>query len=146
MNAIGRPKDPKMYIPAQGRIRIKLPFLRENPRDWISEVCGTSGHSHVRWNEEEQRWEVSRAHFDKLFRAIKRRWGIVHIYEEHLANQECCPQCMQAKRELCECGCLGRNHGIDCDEPPRSDWELIATTDKDTEMKIAHWLIPAPGP
>jgi hypothetical protein len=131
---------PAITLPmGQGRMQVMIPY--EPPkwanREWIHAACGRK----IRpvWNREQRYWEIARSHFPKMLDFMLRKYGRVHIFEDHSDMEICNGKCQHAEQEACVCRCLGKNHGIQYTDNlgmqvnPRRTWHCI---DEDTEVLL----------
>lgn len=101
---------------------VRLPYSATN-RSWL-QACGRinpklvqnakSGRSH---------WEVPMAWFSPLIRRCIEKYGRVYVIQPVDRSEVCASSCWNAKREICECSCLGTNHG---GGRPAGSWKEIS--------------------
>mgnify|MGYP000005754874 FL=1 len=87
-------------------IWVRLPYLKGN-REWMRP---DRGHQ-PEWNKPQNRWQVPASWFNQLVDKCLDRFGAVYIIEPHRPMMKCAPACRDAKGHICECSCLGANHG-----------------------------------
>ena len=89
---------------------VRLPFAADN-RVWLQSFgrihpvrvqSPRSGRTH---------WQVPVAWFAPLIRACLRRYGSVYVVQPLDKTEVCASSCWNAERDLCECSCMGTNHG-----------------------------------
>lgn len=89
------------------KLRLRLPYAEDN-REWLR---------HGRRNEpvydrEGKFWEVPKAWFNELVDRALKDYDEVYILQPYREMEICAPACMEALGHICECSCMGANHGI----------------------------------
>ena len=100
---------------------VRLPYAVGN-RAWLQ----ASGRIHPR-NVTSRKtgrlhWEVPMAWFGSLIRRCVERYRGVYVIQPLNRAEVCAGSCWNAKHELCECSCLGTNHG---GGRPSGSWKEI---------------------
>lgn len=92
------------------RFRVRLPYAADN-RQWLKDVCGAG--TQPRWAD--GCWEIARPHYLALLAALPARvGGPLTVIEDFAEREVCTVSCTNANPDtshLCECSCLGANHG-----------------------------------
>lgn len=92
---------------ADSDLLVKLPFADDN-RTFLSKGRA----ARPAWNLQFKCWELPRSAFNELARRFIDRYGQVYLIQPLNPDQECCASCQNAKGLDCECGCMGKNHGV----------------------------------
>jgi hypothetical protein len=100
-------KIPVLFRRDGADLLVKLPFDLENQK-WLWRGRA----SKPTWNVQWKCWGLPRSAFNELARRSIERFGEVYLIQPLNPDQECCAACQNAKGLDCECGCLGRNHGL----------------------------------
>src|SRR5437868_11539758 len=100
---LARPQStPPLYV--------RLPFSPAN-RAWL-QACGRINPRRVQSAKTGRtHWEVPMAWFGKLVRRCVETYGSVYVIQPLNRAEVCAGSCWNAVREICECSCLGTNHG-----------------------------------
>ena len=77
------------------------------------------------WLKDEKYWELPQAWFDSLVKRCLQRFGKVYIIQPYHAQEKCAPACWSAEGEVCECSCMGANHGSG---HPGGRWKVVSDT------------------
>lgn len=89
---------------------VRLPYAPDN-RAWLQQ----SGRIHPKKARSEKtgavHWEVPIAWFAQLIRRCVDRYGRVYVIQPINRAEKCAGSCWNALWEICECSCLGTNHG-----------------------------------
>jgi hypothetical protein len=78
-----------------------------------------------RWDSRFRCRSVPKSWFDDMIERLLRRYGRVYVIQPYQEQQKCAPACWNAQGHICECSCLGANHGAG---HPGSDWREITET------------------
>lgn len=70
-----------------------------------------AGNKHPVWLQEFACWSVPAAWFSKIIRRCLARYGSVYVLQPYREQEKCAPACWDAQGDICECSCLGENHG-----------------------------------
>lgn len=101
-------------------LRVHLPYRADNG-PWLR-----GGHQRRPiWVARYQGWDVPKAWFDAVVRQCLQRFGRVYVLQPTRVQEKCAPACWQAQGFLCECSCLGANHGC---EQPGGRWKILSET------------------
>ena len=76
-------------------------------RQWLQE----SGRRDPEWDTDWFHWEVPKSWFNDLVERLLRRFGQLYIIQPYNEDEECCYACQNAIHHICECSCMGANHG-----------------------------------
>ena len=98
---------------------VRIPYQKGN-RAWISKGM----RNRIQWSASDRFWIVPRSKFNSLIERILEEYGHVYVIQPHKRMQKCSPACMNAKRHVCECSCMGLNHGSCSDE----NWHVVSDT------------------
>ena len=88
------------------KIRVRLPYA-DNNRQWLRNDRRTE----PEWNPGKRCWELPQAWFNNLVNQAIQRWGKVWVIQPHNVMEKCAPACQNAQGHVCECSCMGENHG-----------------------------------
>ena len=100
---------------------VKLPFLRENPHHWLR---GGARYRNPAWNFQYRCWEVPRGSLERIGRMILVRFARMYLIQPFRPMEKCAPACMEAMGLVCECSCMGANHGAGTD----NNWHVVSET------------------
>ena len=112
MNAIwGQSQIPVLARPIkEPPLFVRLPFSPDN-RAWL-QACGRNRPVLIRSERTgKTHWEVPAAWFESLIRRSLARYGSVYVIQPLDRTEVCASSCWNAERDLCECSCMGTNHG-----------------------------------
>ena len=110
---------PVIYRPEPGEpLRVKLPYGTAN-RAWLQ----ASGRIHPVWIAKGTYWEVPQAWFNDLVNRSLDKFGRVYIIQPFREQEKCAPACWAATGEICQCSCMGANHGMNS---PGGRWKIIS--------------------
>lgn len=91
------------------KLIVRLPYTTSEPsnREWLQ-----NGRRHkIEWNRPGGYWEVPKAWFsDTIDRCMERR-GMVYTIQPYREKEVCAAKCWNAEGYVCECSCMGTNHG-----------------------------------
>ena len=93
----GRPKE---------KLRVWLPYAVTN-RAWLQGL----GRIHPVWDYDKKRWEIPKSWFNGLVEGSLKRFRRIYIIQPYNEQEKCAPACMNAAGHICECSCMGQNHG-----------------------------------
>jgi hypothetical protein len=107
-------KEPPLFV--------RLPYAVDN-RAWL-QACGRINPKSARSPKTgKTHWEVPMAWFGPLIRRCVTKYGQVYVIQPLNRAEVCAGSCWNAKRDLCECSCLGTNHG---GGKPAGNWKEIS--------------------
>lgn len=109
-----RSKEPPLYV--------RLPYSPLN-RGFLEAGGGRKALSKHSERTGKQHWEVPMAWFSRLIRRCLDRYGQVYVIQPLFRTEVCAGSCWKAKGDLCECQCLGTNHG---GGRPGGQWKEIS--------------------
>jgi hypothetical protein len=99
--------------------RLRIPYSVERPRAWIK-----AGHRlNPVWCYGDHYWEIPSAWFSEMVRRCIFRFGSVYVIQPYHEHEVCAPACWNARRDECECSCMGANHGRG---RPEGHWTIIS--------------------
>lgn len=112
---IARPnKSPPLFV--------RLPYAIEN-RAWL-QACGRINPDRVVGQRTGRtHWEVPVAWFGQLIRQCLIKYGQVYVIQPLNRTEVCARSCWEAQRDICECACMGTNHG---GGQPSGSWKEIS--------------------
>lgn len=87
-------------------LRMRLPYADTN-RAWLQAGRRTK----PIWMLDLKCWELPKAWFNDLANRSIFRFGAVWIIQPFHEREICAPACWNAKGFICECSCMGENHG-----------------------------------
>jgi hypothetical protein len=124
--SMNRTNIPEIRRPAEGRLRVAIPWRPGGNRSLIRSVCGHS--TRPEWDGRTQRWMVARRYFLPLVEALVAQYGRVRVVTWHLDGERCGERCQLARGAECRCSCGGLNHGIRSGlDGYARDWRLVGT-------------------
>lgn len=103
------------------RARLRLPLVYGAAYAWLRR----GRRRRPDWNVEGRYWEVPRAWFSDLVSDCIARWGSVYVIQPYREHQKCAPACWDAEGDICECSCMGANHGLG---RPGGGWLVLSDT------------------
>jgi len=56
-------------------------------------------------------WKIPKSWFSNLVERLLKRCGQLYIIQPYNENEKCCYACQNAIHHICECSCMGANHG-----------------------------------
>lgn len=87
-------------------ISVKLPFMIDN-RSWLRSM----GRRHPIWIERGKYWQIPKSWFNSLIDSALERYGSIYVVQPYREQEKCAPACMNAEGHVCQCSCMGANHG-----------------------------------
>jgi hypothetical protein len=115
------PSVPVLYRRGAGNpLLARLPYASTN-RSWLWE----SGRKRPVWLTSKKYWELPQAWFSDLVKRCLDKYGQVYIIQPFRAQEKCAPACWNAEGEICECSCMGANHGS---SHPGGRWKIVSET------------------
>lgn len=99
---------------------VRLPFSPGN-RLWLK---GDRRREPV-WHKPERYWEVPAAWFEPLIKRALFKYGKVYVIQPFNPMEKCAPACWNAVGAVCECSCMGANHGSG---NPLGKWHVVSDT------------------
>ena len=93
------------------KLRVRLPSA-ENDFEWLR----NGRRSLPKWiGKDGGFWELPKAWFNDFVNRALRRFEEVYIVQPYNEQEICAPACRYAEGHICECACMGANHGT-CDD------------------------------
>ncbi|MEO6473458.1 MAG: hypothetical protein ABIR57_15690 [Aeromicrobium sp.] len=131
---------PQIVFDAEG-VWLETPsFGAEDNRQWLSTYTGwTKG----TWNPSRNAWKIPYTWFEVVIDACVLRFGGVMVTRTHKTTVACTWQCRNAKREKCECSCLGQFHKAGLDATDRAGWQLGNEVIITEDLREVTWLVTA---
>ncbi|HBF32089.1 MAG TPA: hypothetical protein DDW73_21100 [Rhizobium sp.] len=87
-------------------LNVKLPYGQDNFL-WLRNGRRLS----PKWNKVPPQWEIPRAWFNDFVNRALSRYGNVYIIQPISEQEVCASSCWNASGHICECSCMGGNHG-----------------------------------
>lgn len=113
----------KIMIPIVERtstnIRIQIPYASDN-REWIRK---SQRKIRIRWDPIAHAWIAPKSKFNEMTERCLKRYGQVYVIQPYNESERCAPACWNATGHLCECSCLGANHGTG---QPDGSWFIVS--------------------
>lgn len=110
-------------------LMVKLPFMMDN-RSWLRSM----GRRHPNWIENGKYWVIPKSWFNSLVNKSLERYGRIYVVQPYHEQEKCAPACMSAVGHVCECSCMGANHGAGNDGSWFEVSETFATKWRDREL------------
>ncbi len=101
------------------KLRARLPFAGDN-RIWLQNDRRT----YPLWVTEGRYWELPKAWFNDFVERALKRFGRVYIFQPYREQEKCAPACQNAVGHVCQCSCMGANHGAGSD----ASWFEVSET------------------
>ncbi len=98
---------------------VKLPYRIDN-RAWLASI----GRNRPVWMAEGKNWEVPKSWFNAVVDKSLERFGKIYVIQPYREQEKCAPACMNARGHICQCSCMGANHGTGND----GSWFEISET------------------
>ena len=128
---------PEVCRPAEGRLRVIIPWREGGNRTLIKSVCGSL--TRPEWDGMNKTWLIARSHFLPLIEALQSEFGQVKVITWHCDAERCGERCQRARGDECTCSCGGVNHGIlGVPRGHRRGWRLSGTAAA-TEQGWSEW-------
>ena len=129
---------PEVRRPAEGRLRVTIPWREGGNRKLIRSVCGPR--ARPEWDARARRWLIARIPFLPLIEALQSEFGQVKAITWHCDVERCGERCQRAHGDECTCSCGGVNHGIlGVLSGHRRGWRLAGTAAA-TEQGWSEWV------
>lgn len=110
---------PVLYRRGPGNpLLVRLPFDPTN-RAWLQ----ISGRKNPLWDARAKSWELPQGWFNDLVTRCLERFGRAYIVQPYREQEKCAPACWTAQGEVCECSCMGVNHGA---SSPGGHWKIVS--------------------
>jgi hypothetical protein len=120
-------------------LMIKLPFSPDN-RKWLR----GENRRKPNWIKQFKCWQTPNSWFDDVVRRLLDRFAKVYVIQPYRVMEKCAPACWNARGFVCECSCMGANHGS---QAP-GNWFIISETCALSwrSRELACRLIEKPAP
>jgi len=92
------------------RLRLRLPYSEDN-RAWLQGGRRNS----PKWIASEKYWGAPKAWFNDLVNQCLERYGRLYVIQPYREQEKCAPACWNAVGHVCQCSCMGANHGLGAD-------------------------------
>jgi hypothetical protein len=89
------------------KLCVRLPYEKNN-RQWLQKGRKNS----PEWISEKKQWEIPKSWFNDLVERLLTKYKKLYIIQPFKEQQKCAPACMNATGHVCECSCMGANHGV----------------------------------
>lgn len=74
-----------------------------------------SGRLNPHWDNVKKHWSTPKSWFNDLVKRCLEKFGKVYIVQPYNEMEKCAPACQNATGHICECSCMGANHGAGSD-------------------------------
>lgn len=88
------------------KLIVRVPFAEGN-RKWLQDGRRTS----PVWYRDKQEWEIPQAWFNDFVNRSLEKYGKVYVVQPYREQEVCAPNCWKAEGHICQCSCMGANHG-----------------------------------
>lgn len=116
-------------------IQNEIPILYRSPDKgpvYLKLPDGTKGYYYLSaekrrkplWVPEYGAWEIPKSWFNYIAERSLDRYQKLYIIQPYREQEKCTPSCWNAKGHICQCSCMGANHGMG-----RPDRNLIKISD-----------------
>lgn len=99
---------------------VRVSFASDN-REWLRDERRTK----PQWIVQHKAWSIPKTWFEDTIRRALERYGKVYVIQPFRVNEKCAPACWHATGALCECSCMGANHGSG---DPAGKWHVVSET------------------
>lgn len=106
-----------------GRVKpllVRLPYDTSN-RDWLQNGRRTN----PEWLSIHKAWSIPKAWFEDTLQRSLARYDAVYVIQPTNETEKCAPACWNALGAVCECSCMGANHGSG---NPEGKWHVVSET------------------
>lgn len=114
---LSQTRIPVVVRRAKQPLRLQMPFAPDN-RSWLRQP----GKRHPQWIGSDKQWELPAAWFGSLLDRLVSRFGRVYVVQPYNEQEICAPACWNAQGDICECSCMGVNHGSN---DPGGKWKVF---------------------
>jgi len=112
-------KIPVVFRKGKGTpLLVKLPASPNN-QYWLKD----SRRNLPEWSKQYHCWSAPKAWFEDTVKRTLDRWGKVYVIQPYRTQQKCAPACWNALGVICECSCMGENHGSG---DPSGKWHIVS--------------------
>lgn len=98
-------------------LRAQLPYSLQN-RSWLQQF----GKRNPIWRSTDKQWELPAAWFARLLELAVAKFGRAYVIQPYNEQEVSAPACWNARGDICECSCMGVNHGS---EHPGGRWKVF---------------------
>lgn len=98
---------------------LRIPF-REHNFEWLR----ADNRRRPKWNKQFKCWEIPNAWFEPVTRGLLARFTRAFVIQPYRELETCAPACWNALGVICECSCMGANHGSHNDDR----WHVVDET------------------
>lgn len=88
-------------------IRLRLRYADDN-RNWLRDGWRKRV---PEWIARGKYWELPASRFNDIVVMFLERFGSVYIIQPYRQKEVCATSCMKAEGFVCQCSCMGANHG-----------------------------------
>lgn len=93
------------------RVRVRTPGVLE--KNWEHAKWLRNGRrAKPDWIVERKHWEVPNAWFNSIVERSLQENGKVYVIQPFRKMEKCAANCRNAQYFVCECSCMGANHGM----------------------------------
>ena len=106
-----------------GRVKplvVRLPYADTN-REWLRNDRRTN----PIWLSVHKVWSIPKSWFEDTIQRSLDRYGGIYVIQPFHTTEKCAPACWNAIGALCECSCMGANHGSG---DPAGKWHIVSET------------------
>jgi len=100
-------------------VEVRLPY-REHNRNFIRSI---QRRKKITYNPQYKSWNIPKTRFNELVSLLLREFGRVYVIQGYRETEICAPACWNATGHICECSCLGKNHGT---RNPGGNWFVVS--------------------
>jgi hypothetical protein len=97
---------PVIFRKEDAPLMFKVPFVKDD-YEWIR----NERRNKPTWLKKYSCWEIPKKWFNDSVNRSLQRWGKIYIIQPFHQQEKCAPACAQAIGHICECSCMGENHG-----------------------------------
>lgn len=88
------------------KLQVKVPYAADN-RSWLQGEKRTP----PIWAPNIKRWLLPQAWFNDFINNALHRYRRVYVVQPYHEHEVCAPACWDALGHVCQCSCMGANHG-----------------------------------
>lgn len=111
------------------QLRVRLPYSPDN-KVWLQNARRTS----PEWVEGLKCWEIPKTWFNDFVDRALNKYKRLYIVQPFREQEKCSPSCLNAEGHVCECSCMGANHGAGNDGSWFEVTEAFAFRSGDQEL------------
>lgn len=112
---------PVIYRGGTGKkLMVRLPF-RDDNRQFLR----SDKRNNPAWIKDKKYWECPASWFNDIVRRTLDRWGSAYVIQPYVEQEKCAPACWNAEGHVCQCSCMGANHGS---QSSGAGWFVVSDT------------------